>query len=50
MKQGKAKLPSGLVQPAFVVVAATLLLSLIAFNGFVWNLKLHFRSSARYRR
>ncbi|MGD0540539.1 MAG: hypothetical protein ABSB33_03370 [Tepidisphaeraceae bacterium] len=46
MKQGKAKLPSGLVQPAFVVVAATLLLSLIAFNGFVWNLKLHFKKDS----
>ncbi|MGD0461361.1 MAG: hypothetical protein ABSB74_02625 [Tepidisphaeraceae bacterium] len=46
MNQGKAKLPSGLVQPAFVVVAAILLLSMIAFNGFVWNLKLHFKKDS----
>jgi hypothetical protein len=46
MKQAKAKLPSGLVQPAFVVVAAILLLSVIAFNGFVWNLKLHFKKDS----
>ena len=45
MKQGKAKLPLDL-QPAFVVVAAILLLSLIAFNGFVWNLKLHFKKDS----
>jgi hypothetical protein len=46
MKQDKTKLPSGLVQPAFVVVAAILLLSVIAFNGFVWNLKLHFKKES----
>jgi hypothetical protein len=45
MKQRKAK-PSGLVQPAFVVVAAILLLSVVAFNGFVWNLKLHFKKDS----
>ncbi len=33
----------GLAQPAFLVVSAILLLSAVAFNGFVWNLKLHFK-------
>jgi hypothetical protein len=46
MSQGKAKPSRGLAQPAFVVVAAILLLSAIAFNGFVWNLKLHFKKDA----
>jgi hypothetical protein len=46
MTQRKTKLPSGLVQPAFVVVAAILLLSVVAFNGFVWNLKLHFKKES----
>jgi hypothetical protein len=38
--------PRGLAQPAFIFVAAVLLASAIAFNGFVWNLKLHFKKDA----
>ncbi|HEX4053347.1 MAG TPA: hypothetical protein VHX86_03695 [Tepidisphaeraceae bacterium] len=36
----------GFAQPAFVVVSAILLLSAVVFNGFVWNLKLHFKKDA----
>lgn len=48
MKQSTAqRQPSrGLAQPAFLVVSAILLLSAVAFNGFVWNLKLHFKKDA----
>jgi hypothetical protein len=36
----------GMVQPMFLIVSGILLLSAIAFNGFVWNLKLHFKKDA----
>jgi hypothetical protein len=36
----------GLAQPAFIFVSATLLVAAVAFNGFVWNLKLHFKKDA----
>jgi hypothetical protein len=43
MNRDIAKLSRGMVQPTFLIVAGILLLSAIAFNGFVWNLKLHFK-------
>jgi len=36
----------GMVQPTFLIVSGILLLAAIAFNGFVWNLKLHFKKEA----
>lgn len=36
----------GLAQATFIFVASFLLLSAIAFNGFVWNLKLHFKKDS----
>jgi hypothetical protein len=35
-----------MVHPAFVIVSGILLVSAIAFNGFVWNLKLHFKKDS----
>jgi hypothetical protein len=36
----------GMVHPTFLIVAGVLLAAAIAFNGFVWNLKLHFKKEA----
>ncbi|MGA2439329.1 MAG: hypothetical protein ABSH08_00090 [Tepidisphaeraceae bacterium] len=36
----------GAAHPAFVIVSGILLVSAIAFNGFVWNLKLHFKKDS----
>jgi hypothetical protein len=36
----------GVMHTSFMVVSSVLLLSAIAFNGFVWNLKLHFKKEA----
>lgn len=38
--------PRGLTHPTFLIVSAVLLLSAVAFNGFVWNLKLHFKKDS----
>ena len=50
MSRNRAKVssgqPRGLTHPAFVIISAILLASAIAFNGFVWNLKLHFKKEA----
>lgn len=43
MSHGSAKTPRGMVQPTFLIVSGILLLAAIAFNGFVWNMKLHFK-------
>ena len=43
MNRDIAKPSRGMVQPTFLIVSGILLLSAIAFNGFVWNLKLHFK-------
>ena len=43
MNRQIAKSSRGMVQPTFMIVSGILLLSAIAFNGFVWNLKLHFK-------
>jgi hypothetical protein len=43
MNSDRLRLSRGITQPAFLFVASFLLLSAIAFNGFVWNLKLHFK-------
>jgi hypothetical protein len=43
MNRNIAKPSRGMVQPTFLIVSGILLLSAIAFNGFVWNLKLHFK-------
>jgi hypothetical protein len=43
MSRDIAKTSRGMVQPTFLIVSGILLLSAIAFNGFVWNLKLHFK-------
>jgi hypothetical protein len=43
MSQTNAKSPRGMVQPTFLIVSGILLVAAIAFNGFVWNLKLHFK-------
>jgi hypothetical protein len=36
----------GVMHTSFLVVSSVLLLSAVAFNGFVWNLKLHFKKEA----
>ena len=43
MNRDIAKPSRGMVQPTFLIVSGILLLAAIAFNGFVWNLKLHFK-------
>jgi hypothetical protein len=43
MNRDSAKFSRGMVQPTFLVVSGILLVAAIAFNGFVWNLKLHFK-------
>jgi hypothetical protein len=40
------KSPRGIAHTTFLVVAGILLLSAVTFNGFVWNLKLHFKKEA----
>jgi hypothetical protein len=46
MNTDRIKSHRGLAQPAFIFVSAVLLVSAVAFNGFVWNLKLHFKKDA----
>jgi hypothetical protein len=46
MNQPIARKNRGMVQPTFLAVAGILLVAAIAFNGFVWNLKLHFKKEA----
>jgi hypothetical protein len=46
MNTGSAKSSRGMVHPTFLIVSGILLLAAIAFNGFVWNLKLHFKKDS----
>ena len=45
-KSSRERSSRGMVQPAFLLVSGILLVSAIAFNGFVWNMKLHFKKEA----
>jgi hypothetical protein len=46
IQSGRGVSRRGLAQPAFIFVSAFLLVAAVAFNGFVWNLKLHFKKDA----